>query len=210
MACTANPASIKDTTSSLKYISNALERHLPILWITSLENSIDVAHVNFVHSDFGDEQNGTVTNIEVKWKSEDHLRMYSSINHKSESLALKFTEMENVRVRHDILLPNTVVIRFFVKDVMEVITYVTYTPLQGNSTLLNWSFLRNPKIPVFDGILDYAFMKGMEKAILEDKAIVESLEKAYPRVTIETDKVQAMFRSRLKDMVMSEPSMDHQ
>ena len=177
-------------------------------WITTLENSIDITHVNFVHSDFGDSQNGSVKDIDIAVKSHDHLRMYSSIHHKSENLLLKFSDNPDVRVRHDILLPNTVSIQFFVRDFLNVITYVTYTPLDDNKTLLNWVFLRNPRLGILDSVLNHFFIEGMQRAIREDKRIVDSLVNPKIRVSIHPDAIQNKFRSMLKTLKSTEPSCE--
>ena len=180
-------------------------------WLTTLENSIDITHVNFVHSDFGDRQNGAVKEIDIKTKAVDHLRMYSTINHKSDSALLKFSENPEVRVKHTILLPNTVCIQFWVKDILNVITYVTYTPISDNKTIINWVFLRHPKIPLFDSILDYFFNQGMTKAIIEDKHIVNSLDSTSldTRLSVQPDIIQEKFRAQLKKMKMYEPTTEH-
>jgi len=178
-------------------------------WLTSLENSLDISHVNFVHSDFGDPENGGVTVIDIKEKTSDHLIMKSSIHHKSASPVLKFTENPNVNVRHDLIFPNTVSIKFWVKNILEVITYVTYTPLEGNRTLINWVFLRKPRMPFLDGILNDSFRKGMIKALKEDKDIVESLENPSVRLNIFADKIQILFRKTLEKMKANEPTVKY-
>lgn len=178
-------------------------------WITTLENSIDITHVNFVHSDFGDSQNGKVHVDEIKESRSDKLKMYSTINHKSENVFLKFTDQNDLSVKHDVLLPNTVSIQFWVKDVLDVITYVTYTPLDDNKTLLNWVFLRSPRVPLLDGILDYFFIDGMKRAILEDKKIVNSIVNPENRINIQADSIQVRFRNKLKELKLNEPSMDY-
>jgi phenylpropionate dioxygenase-like ring-hydroxylating dioxygenase large terminal subunit len=177
-------------------------------WLTSLENSIDITHVNFVHSDFGDKKSGEVKNIKIH-EASDKINMKSCINHKSDNMWLKFSENPEVNVSHDILLPNTVSIQFSVNDLFQVITYVTYTPISEDETLLNWVFLRNLKIPVVDSILDHSFKVGMEKALSEDKAIVNSLSKLSNRINIGPDKVQQTFRAALKRMFMVEPTIKY-
>lgn len=179
-------------------------------WITSLENSIDITHVNFVHSDFGDSQNGEVNVLSLNEKSQDTIRMISQIHHKSDNFLLKFTENPAVRVKHDVLLPNTISIQFEVNDIMNVITYVTYTPLENNKTLLNWVFLRKPKIFGFESILSSAFTNGMIKALQEDKLIVESLVNQNNRISIPADSIQIKYRNMLKQMKLNEPSMDYE
>ena len=178
-------------------------------WVTTLENSIDVTHVNFVHSDFGDNQNGKVSIDKITESKNQKIKMYSTINHKSENLLLKFTEQNNLTVKHDIFLPNTVSIQFWVKDILDVITYVTYTPLENNKTMLNWVFLRSPRLLLFDGILDYFFIEGMKKAIIEDKRIVNSIVNPENRINIEADSVQVKFRAKLKELKLNEPSTDY-
>ena len=175
-------------------------------WITTLENSIDVTHVNFVHSDFGDSQNGSVKDVELVVKSTDHIRMLSTICHKSDNIFLKFTEKPDVRVKHDVLLPNTVSIQFWIQDVLNVITYVTYTPLGENRTLVNWAFLRNPRFPIVDSLLDWCFVDGMVRALREDKRIVDSLKNPAQRVSVPPDNVQNKFRRMLHEMKMQEPT----
>ena len=175
-------------------------------WMTSLENSIDITHVNFVHTDFGDTQNGIITDVDTTQLSADHIQMFSTINHKSENLLLKFTERPDVRVKHDILLPNTVSIQFWVQDVMNVITYVTYTPVSENETLMNWVFMRNPVVPLIGGIIDHFFIKGMERAIAEDMAIVKSLRPVESRVSVPPDKIQLMFRAAIERLRLDESS----
>jgi len=175
-------------------------------WVTTLENSIDVSHVNFVHSDFGDPDNGHVEIDAVRKRANDRLVLESTICHKSENLLLKFTENPEVRVTHDIFLPNTVSIKFWVRDIMQVITYVTYTPLKDNKTLVNWVFLRKPKVPLLDGLLNASFDEGMQRAIREDKAIVESISNPPNRVNTVADRIQVLFRRELDRLMLSEPS----
>ena len=175
-------------------------------WLSTLENSIDITHVNFVHSDFGNSQNGEVKEVDIVSKANDMLRMYSTINHKSDNLLLKFTENPNVRVRHDILLPNTVSIQFWVQDILKVITYVTYTPITENKTLMNWVFLRSPKMGPFDPILNHFFVDGMKKAIEEDQEIVNSLVNPQVRVNVPPDVIQNTFRRKLAELKLSEPT----
>lgn len=175
-------------------------------WVTSLENSIDLAHVNFVHSDFGDPQNGHVDVEKIKEVSSDHFVMKSTIHHKSDSILLRFTDNPSVKVTHDVLLPNTISIKFWVRDIMQVITYVTYTPIKGNKTLINWVFLRKPRIPIADAILNRSFVNGMNKAIREDKLIVESLECPPHRINIDIDNIQVKFRKQLVTLSHSEPT----
>ena len=177
-------------------------------WLTSLENSIDITHVNFVHSDFGDKKSGRVKDIEIH-DSVDKIHMKSCINHKSDNLLLKFSENPEVTVSHTILLPNTVSIKFSVNDLFQVITFVTYTPISENKTLLNWVFLRNIKIPLLDNILDHFFKEGMEKALSEDKEIVNSLTQLSKRLNIGPDKIQQMYRAALKRMYMEEPTIKY-
>jgi len=169
-------------------------------WILTLENSIDVSHVNFVHSDFGDANNGAVSVDKLEKKSSEHLRMTTTINHKSESLVLKWSENPQVQVRHDIYLPNTVSIYFNVNYILDVITYVTYTPLSDGRTLVNWVFLRRPKYQIVDKLLDIMFEKGMQKAIEEDKKIVQTLIDPDARINTKVDQVQTLFRKMLKDL----------
>lgn len=178
-------------------------------WLTTLENSIDITHVNFVHSDFGDKNNGQVTVDKIHEKKQDHLRMFSTINHKSDNPFLWFTEQSKLSVKHDILLPNTVSIQFWVKYILDVITYVTYTPLNNDTTLINWVFLRSPRVHFIDSILDCFFIDGMKKAILEDKLIVDNITPVQNRLNIHADSIQVKFRSTLNDMKLTEPSSEH-
>uniref|UniRef100_A0A6C0F932 Rieske domain-containing protein n=1 Tax=viral metagenome TaxID=1070528 RepID=A0A6C0F932_9ZZZZ len=200
-----NPPVLKEMHSK-EWISVTGQEIFDADWLTTLENSIDITHVNFVHSDFGDSQNGHVDVDEIKDKFQDHLVMKSTIRHKSESLLLKFTENPNAKIRHDLLFPNTVAIRFWIQNLMEVITYVTYTPLNDNKTLVNWSFLRKPRILFLDGLLNKSFDEGMKKAILEDKEIVESLSQIENRLNIAPDKIQILFRKRLEKLQLLEPT----
>ena len=81
---------------------------------------------------------------------------------------------------------------------MQVITYVTYTPLENDETQINWVFLRKPKMPLIDFILNRAFMQGMCKAMIEDKLIVESLSVVGKnRINTSADKIQIKFQAFL-------------
>ena len=177
-------------------------------WLTTLENSIDITHVNFVHSDFGDPTNGVVQDIDISDKADDHIRMNSTIHHKSDNVFLKFTEKPDVRVKHDILLPNTVSIQFWVQDLLNVITYVTYTPLDDDKTLMNWVFLRSPRFKLIDWILDYFFVRGMIRAIEEDQRIVNCIKMPNKRISVSPDAVQLRFRNKLKKLKMNEPTIE--
>ncbi len=178
-------------------------------WLTTLENAIDISHVNFVHSDFGDAENGHVDIDSISEQSPAHLILKSTIRHKSESPLLKITENPNVKVTHDVLLPNTVSIKFWVRNIMKVVTYVTYTPLSDNRTLLNWVFLRSPRFPLIDWILNPLFVDGMEKAIKEDKLIVEHIINPPNRINTTPDKIQMKFRNHLEKLQLSEPTIKY-
>lgn len=202
------PPVIKEMHSK-DWISVTGEKIFHSDWLTTLENAIDVSHVNFVHSDFGDSQNGHVDINSIHELSSDHLSMKSTIRHKSESFLLKVTENPNVKVTHDILLPNTVSIRFWVKDFLQVITYVTYTPLSHDRTLLNWVFLRSPRYPFADWLLNKMFIDGMDKAITEDKLIVESITNPDGRINTTPDKIQVLFRNQLNKLKLTEPTLKY-
>ena len=203
-----NPPVIKEMHSR-NWISVTGDAIFENDWLTTLENALDVSHVNFVHSDFGDAENGHVDIDSTSEVSEEHLLLKSTIRHKSESILLKFTENPNVKVTHDVLLPNTVSIKFWVRNYLKVITYVTYTPLSNNRTLLNWVFLRSPKYPIVDWILNPLFIDGMEKAIKEDKLIVESIMNPPNRINTTPDKIQIMFRNQLEKLKLSEPTVKY-
>lgn len=206
--CTNNPPIIKEMHNS-NWVCVTGQDVFQNDWITTLENSIDITHVNFVHSDFGDANNGSVKDIDVTVKKHDHLVMHSTIHHKSDNVLLKFTERPDVRVRHDILLPNTVSIQFWIQNILNVITYVTYTPLSNNQTLINWVFLRHPRLSIVDPLLDYFFIEGMQRAISEDKAIVNSLKSSKQRVSVPPDIIQNKFRSMLTQLRNVEPSTEY-
>lgn len=169
---------------------------------STLENSIDVGHVNFVHSEFGDAANGAVDIRGVERTDPDRLVMKSVINHKSENaLVGMVAEQARVHVTTEVLLPNTVIIRFTIRNTLNLVTYVTFTPLSQSRTKVCWSMLRSPRLGPVDGPLNKMFRMGMEKAFLEDRRMVESLDVLKNRVNVPVDEIQYEFEKALSELI---------
>ena len=167
----------------------------------TLENSIDVGHVNFVHTDFGDSQNGHVEITSLERETPDRIVMRSVVNHKSENMWVGLVAQQSrVDIQTELILPNTVIIKFTVRDVLKMVTYVTFTPLQDEKTKVCWSLLRSPRLGLADGLADRMFVQGMEKALAEDRLIVESLRAQNRRVDIPVDAIQQMFAHALLEL----------
>lgn len=137
-------------------------------------NGVDISHINYVH-EFANEENGKVENVEVINKG-SHVDCFANVQPKASSFLTKHMQPEvNSYIHSRFVFPNTTVIRIFLKDPYEFITYTTLCPIDEHRTLISWCLVYPKKSVLVLPFVKNRFDSEMYKTVSQDEEIIRNI-----------------------------------
>ena len=145
---------------------------------TVTENSLDILHISEVHS-FGNKERPLPVDDNMEQISNGHWRASYTYESGANSYASKLFGVKTLQVENEYILPHTTVARVVFGDFTNTII-TSAQPISPTKTRLfvkayrnNWVF----NIPLLDYIFDKFSSHMMEKTLLEDKSVIDTI---YP------------------------------
>ena len=143
---------------------------------TVTENSLDILHISEVHT-FGNKKRPLPITEKLDKLAEGHYRYTYQYEAGEDSIPAKIFGINTLIVENEYVLPHTSVARVrFGNFVNTIVT--SALPINDNETMLFVKAYRNNWVfnnPVMDMLFDKMTTNMMEKTLLEDKGVVDTI-----------------------------------
>ena len=147
---------------------------------TVSENSLDILHISEVHT-FGNKKRPLPLKDKMERLGEGHIKVSYEYYSGEQSIASRIFNVDKLIVENEYVLPHYTVARVKFGDYVNTIV-TSALPMEDNKTQLfvkayrnNWVF----NIPFVDYFFDKFSEYMMEKTLMEDKGVIETIYPEY-------------------------------